>query len=315
MNLTYSQTKLKRIDDSNYFTDQENVFFVFSNILNNSGFLGNVFQGIDTLQVSNLTDSKTKIVSKESFLNTYELGKQYHTHLTVAVRLPKIDIKKFKIFDKNYIWSNNYIFYKIHTIKNVDSSSFTVINDNLSKDKNYVFFENKVIKKANPKTFEIIEYGFYTKDDKHVYNRGEIIKNADPISFKILNYTYQKDKNNVWVIGKRTNIDVNTFKTLKYKLVQPPNKQYNSLYVVDKNYVYFQGKIMPQADPNSFSLIVSEAPYQVYGIDTNNVFYSGKKIDSADSKSFTIIKNKTSRIRYNAQDKNYYYNRDIKIKK
>ncbi|KAA1242780.1 DKNYY domain-containing protein [Aquimarina sp. RZ0] len=162
---------------------------------------------------------------------------------------------------------------------------------------------------ANPKTFKTLENG-YTKDDKYVFKKGgEIIKKADPKTFQVLTYTYQRDKKNVFIPGEITEIDVKSFKILE---CNNQGRKQKSLYATDKNYAYFQGKIIPNADVKTFYLIESDAPYQTYAIDKNKVYYSGKKLKDADPTTFKLNTNKTSSNYYDAKDKNYTYIRDKK---
>lgn len=315
MNNTKAQVKLTRIDDSNFFTNQTDVFYVKSNKFNNSGFLGEITAGIDTLLISKkpngkMFDNKTIIISKQVFEDKYALDFQVFRPITIAIKIPKLHLKDCEIIGENYAKSKGLLLYTFKVVKNVDYESFKILNG-IAIDKNYVFHSNQIIEKADPKTFEHLKIG-YSKDKLYVFKNGKILKGADPETFNIITYTYQKDKNCVWIIGRPSDIDVATFEVLNSKFY---NTKSYSLYAVDKNHIYFQGEIMPEANVKSFSLVTSGAPYQTYGIDKNNVFYSGKLLDSVDVETFMIIKNKSPIMNYDAQDKNYFYTRSSKIKK
>ena len=338
---TQAQNELNRIGKSNFFSNGTKVFYVLSNKFNSSGFLSE-YKASDTLLISNLDiekifdkkptlnttipgihlneekmfDNKAFIISKDVFVEKYDPYFQYKKHMTPAIEIPDINLNEFKIVSKNYASFKNAIFYKFSTIKKADPLSFRVIIDkhyeSLSKDATTVFFQEKTIPFANPKTFKILEQG-YAKDDNYVFKKdGKIIPNADPKTFQILTYTYQKDKNKVFKLGEPTSIDVESFKILTYNYYK--NKVKNSLYAIDKNHVYFQGEIIPDAVAQTFHIIASEKATQLYATDENNVYYLDKKLTDADAQTFKMNTNNTSDNCYDAKDKNYLYNRDKKTR-
>ena len=266
---------LNRINKSNFFSDGSKVFYVLSNKFNSSGFLGETI--LDSIQITTdygeMFDNKAIIISQELFLEKYNKNRPYNT-MSIAIEMPDVSLKEFKIIGKNHGGFNDLIFYKSFKIDTVDKNSFKLIShsSSYSKDKNQVYFKERVVAKADPKTFKKIKNDFY-KDANHVYIRGHIIINADPKSFQVISYMYQKDNNTVFVMSKPTNIDVNTFKVLT-KIYS--NKEQFSLYAIDKNHVYFQGKIIVKADPKTFKVVekkTSEKDYDAY--DKNYYFHFG----------------------------------------
>lgn len=90
-------------------------------------------------------------------------------------------------------------------------------------------------------------------------------------------------------------------------------------YAKDKNYVYYKGTILENADPKTFIRLttdrtrVNRNDYHIvsYGYckDKNNVFFNNKIIEEADSESFQ------ERAYGYAEDKNYIYYRGKIYKK
>jgi hypothetical protein len=314
------QNKLIRIKESNYYTDNENIYFVVSNKFNSSGMLIPAERFISELYITNkekgVKFSRTKgfVLDLVDFLKDYDRNRQYHESMTIAIKIPDISLDGFNIIEGHYASYKKRIFYEYNELKKIDFNSFEIVKnkweENYAKDKNVVFYGNKKIAKSDPKSFKVID-AQYAKDNIHVYRCGELLKKADPDSFKILSYTYQKDNCRVWSIGRLTNADVKTFKLIKYKYPGNDSKQ-NSLYAIDKNHVYFQGEVVPGADARTFKVVCSDAPYCIYGIDTNYVYYNREIIEGADAETFTAVTKKTSKIQYDAYDKNYHYYRDEK---
>jgi len=310
-------TEITRIEDSHYFTDQTNVYYLLSSDFNSSGFMGET-NAIDTFEVRT-EDSDVKfdfpfsnntviLVSKEQFWDHYDYSVEDYASreaeiITIAIKIPEIKLEGFKVIGQYYGEFKTKLFYKYENIKHADNESFEIFKNDwdrihYSKDKNHVYFKNNILTAAQPSTFGFIDQEHeYYKDDKHVYKHGVIINKADPKSFEVISHTYQKDQNHVFLIGKPTKIDACSF-----KLISDDSNEEYALYAVDKNNVYFQGEIIAKADVKSFRLL-----NDMYGIDKNNVFYFGERLESGDVKTFKVTERKTAEISYDAQDKNYFF--------
>ncbi len=78
---TQAQNELNRIEESNFFSNGTEVFYVLSNKFNSSGFLSE-HTGFDNLEISNLDegkmfDNKVFIISKKTFSEKYNSHFQY----------------------------------------------------------------------------------------------------------------------------------------------------------------------------------------------------------------------------------------------
>lgn len=96
---------------------------------------------------------------------------------------------------------------------------------------------------------------------------------------------------NTWDEGlgsKRTELTyahIATFKILKHKR-----------YAKDKNYAYFEGQIIQDADANTFRSI-----HEFRAVDRKFAYYGGNRIENADGKTFEFIQGSWAR------DSNDYY--------
>jgi hypothetical protein len=319
--ITKGQDKLFRFQESSsYYTDNKCIYFVVSNKNNSSGILFPIKSFASEIiivkkeEANKMFDNTGFVLGLDDFLKNYSIKTRTYELMTIAIKIPDISLDGFDIIERNYASYKNKKIYEYEEIKGIDFNSFEIINNeweqDYAKDKNAVFYRTKKIINSDPKSFEVLKYD-YAKDKNHVYNAGEILENADPTSFQIIDYTYQQDNNQVWIIGKPINADVKTFKLLKYKYPDDDSEQI-SLYAADKCHVYFQGEVITEADPQTFKLLCSDAPYQYYGIDKNYIYYNEKIIEGADVKTFIVVKKKTDKKQYDAYDKNYHYFRDEK---
>lgn len=147
-----------------------------------------------------------------------------------------------------------------------------------------IYCGTEVVPTTDVKTFRASGQGIYAKDKNHVYICNlaiGILEGADPASFTVLS-------KNTEALGS---IYTNDFP-----------------YAKDKNYVYFSGEIMADADPSTFELLSSEYSLFAYAKDKNRVYYFGKALTSADLSTFTII---SSSGEYAKDKDNVYYSGDI----
>lgn len=133
--------------------------------------------------------------------------------------------------------------------------------------------------------------GGYSKKGNVVYwYNGEAgryieIPGADPESFTSLPGTrYAKDKNSAYylthIVGPGVNVA--TFEAL------------NNFYAKDKDTIYSQQNVIPNADVNTFDVFTKMSydnyDKEFYARDRNTVYYGGIVIEGADPVSFSILK-------------------------
>lgn len=164
------------------------------------------------------------------------------------------------------------------------------INIDLGKDKNHVFIDALILENADPLTFEQIKE-YYWRDKNQVYLLGfgradKTIEYADPKTFTLINNNewvkdkknvfnklinlWAKDKSNVYFMYNKLNgvnpkefvsLDEDWGKddsfyfyhdlkldSLDYKTAQIVS----SSYIKDKNRVFFQNKLVKDANPSTF---------------------------------------------------------------
>jgi|GEM_PF-1848494 hypothetical protein len=200
---------------------------------------------------------------------------------------------------------------------------------------------------ADFQTFQELSDGF-VKDREQVYYLGKVVPDADAATFEVLNKGYAKDERRVyrytrgfpsWVrrVATDGNIAVvSEADSATFEIVQESAgmSDYESLYGKDREQVYFDGIVLPEAKPNSFRVLVSllggygkdeghvyfqagmlaeadVATFAVlnpeYGKDKNAVYRRGERIEGADAATFEIIDHEFNR------DKNRVYRKEKPI--
>jgi len=191
----------------------------------------------------------------------------------------------------NYRVKGNRVYYTEGShkiiVKGINSGSFGIVKDAngqdaplYAKDNKSVFYRGKKIEKADPETFEVLGglSGFYidgySKDKNHIYFSDYII-NADIESFILINNEgFVKDKNHIFWEDQITHYDASTFRILPHD------------YTIDKSGIYYNGFILPGADPNSFE------QYECYIKSNNTIFLQSTPTTTLpyDAASFKVVK-------------------------
>lgn len=129
---------------------------------------------------------------------------------------------------------------------NAKASSFP---SHYVKDKNGVYFMGQKISGADPETYRFIgDMRLYAKDASNVFYQEKLLAGADARAFEILKNpstnretAWASDQSNVYYEAtKALEVNINTFELL------------SNTYAKDSRRVYYKGRIVPNADPNTF---------------------------------------------------------------
>ncbi|PCI24751.1 hypothetical protein COB57_03160 [Candidatus Peregrinibacteria bacterium] len=189
------------------------------------------------------------------------------------------------LFSSGYSKDKNQVYLRGNVIKNADPSSFEFITCVYTKDKNHVYVHGKVIEEAHPQTFQMTETGI-AHDGESVFLGTKKIKNTDPYTFEHLEYNYDRDKDSIFYnreilpIADRESFEITDINqiakdknhvfhhgkvmtSMDSKSLKKIQKIYSD-YIKDDNYIFlgghnpndynlFEYKILPDADPESFT--------------------------------------------------------------
>lgn len=210
-----------------------------------------------------------------------------------------MDAASFIIVNAYFVRDKNHVYNQasFRPVEGADAGTIYSINDKYSKDKNQVYLEYGIIAGADPKTFRITEndsHYLVGKDRKRVYIGRTLLEGSHPKSFRLLKDGYMKDKGQVYY----------NYRVLKnadpatFAFIQDRNG-----YTRDKNHIYYGGQLLEGINPDSMTFSGN------YLWGQSCVYFVNQQIRFVDIGSFQVL---STRI---AKDKNniYYGSRVAKL--
>ena len=158
----------------------------------------------------------------------------------------------------------------------LDAESFRIIDDNYALDKNHVYYPctaDKILTNADPKSFEVYKKGIrLAHDAEHVFYNDYLVIDGDPETYTEITSSFDKDKNNVYYIGKKIEgANPEYFKPISYGIGYD-NKNIYSCYI--------ECRIAGKIDFDSFHQL-NDTVWQ----DKNNYYCLDKGKTSIDIRS------------------------------
>lgn len=204
------------------------------------------------------------------------------TNLKVS-QCADVDAASFKTLSEEYTKDKNKVYYKwistdrfwVVELPQADAKSFEVIGFNLAKDVNHVWWYGEPQLEVDPRTVELVNPGFVWKDANSVWYQRDKIVGADPKTFRHLDQAFYRDSNRVyWSSTPLVGVDVDTFRTFGDE----------SPYAADRNSVWRGDTKIDGYDAATF-----EAIHQSVHKDKDGVYVNGYVIPNADPKSFRKV--------------------------
>ncbi|MFA6304739.1 MAG: DKNYY domain-containing protein [Patescibacteria group bacterium] len=182
------------------------------------------------------------------------------------LRFDNENFEDIKILGSNHVYAKGkrniyYLPGPTPVIINADYDSFEVVGDGFAKDKNNVFFYKTIIPFADTVTFVKEAYDKY-KDKNAIFIMQNYLCIPNGGTQKLLRYE---------------NEDFANFKELAKR----------GCYYRGKDVIYFDDKVVAGADYDSFEGI----DYSAYGKDKNYVYKEGKMVPNADPATFDFDQN------------------------
>lgn len=126
-----------------------------------------------------------------------------------------------------------------------DRATFRVILGQFARDKNTIFQMGGKIEGADLMSFSVISGQHgYAQDDNHIYGPNGVMREADPETFKMLTKDYSVDAGHVFFDGKL----IADADSGSFEVID------NGLYAVDDKHVFYAGKILKDTSPDGFTV-------------------------------------------------------------
>lgn len=279
-------------------------------------FYDMVIQGADPASFVAPSDASTSYLAHDA-----------HDYYKTGAPLHVADMGSFKQVDDSWAVDNKLVYYigdfgYQDTITNYkvpigDYHTFCVLNHNYAVDAKQVYFQNKVVAGADPSSFRVLKSGQNFGQDKnrtYYEERGTAIRDLKDLKHKKKNLA-----DDIW----------NTFHsdgTTVYNpelMAMPPGTDFETIHRVepyrdwyaDKNRVYYENRVLPDAHPQTFKVFPSHDVYELvsdnnknlyFSYDGNRVYYRDSLILGVDIPSFVCGYYHAEDYSF-AFDKNRYY--------
>ncbi|MGB0777408.1 MAG: DKNYY domain-containing protein [Flavobacteriaceae bacterium] len=206
----------------------------------------------------------------------------------ILIPVPVENPETFEYLANSKKWAKDSDhYYHIYKKQNVDFDSFKIINDFFTYDKDSIYvYLNKRLSGFDRQTDTIARINrFYIHDSQTVYYLNTYSDTINQIKFDHILKTEQISGLHIRIndqiiykekVIKKGILDVASFETI--------GGLHNEKYSKDKNNVYFEDNIIPNADPLSFKVLGFKV-----GKDDNHVFFKTKIVENIDSQSFHAV--------------------------
>jgi len=190
--------------------------------------------------------------------------------------IPGSHAESFVVLSEHYARDKAHVYYcdtyrkgqeyyavqhnSISVISDADPLTFTYLESNYAKDRSKVFYEGKSFPVRDAASFKMLEYG-YAKDTLRGYYLQTEIAESDGMTFVNLDNEYAKDARSVYFskvqTGKESGPEPVT--------ITVPTADVFSFEVLEKGYakdsirVFYKGKPLAGANPETFRMLVTEA--------------------------------------------------------
>jgi hypothetical protein len=176
---------------------------------------------------------------------------------------------------------------------------YIIKTDSVAYLDNYFFSKPQPIPKADPGTFEVLAKWF-ARDHRQIYFLYRAVTGADPESFVYLGgYDCQWAKDESFAYYFWPTKAARQWRALKSKSLGSfqvlPGCQFSE-YARDDEAVFYKGKKIRGADPQSFQIMTarqiedgSASPSHHFARDERRIYFDGKPVKGVDGESFQVI--------------------------
>ena len=165
-----------------------------------------------------------------------------------------------------------------YPLKDVNADAFEDLTDWLGRDDSHVYFKQHLVKEADAATLKADKYPLYHDNNDYFYMTSRMHV-ADMKTFKVIR-RFERD---LWAKDSRYAY----FDSLRIEEADVASfKMKSDIVAVDKNHVYYFGKILPLADPKTFDPDWKGA----YSRDKSHIWYCDEMLEDVDYESFDVDK-------------------------
>ena len=224
--------------------------------------------------------SSFRILTAKDDLGVYVKDNQSAYYL--YKKIPRAHAESFSAIGSGYAWDRQSVFFWNKRLR-VQRNAFRVLGDLYATDGASVFYEGRLLRGADAATFALTG-DFCAKDKRTIYCWGKAFKSADPASFESLDMGISKDATRVWCSGQTFHhFDALTFTVVNSFYAK--DKKYAYYMTVTPSECFFT--IIPESDPATFIAVEKGgSAYVNYAKDADHVYFNGEIVPNADPETF-----------------------------
>lgn len=220
-------------------------------------------------------------------------------HYGMVTQLENIDTEGVELVDGSYLKTKSTVFYEDKLLFGADPNTFEVLQGGFTKDKNVVYNYDTKLEALNVDTLRELNYQFICDDktayynsqqldlvgkdcvlidddkikDLHkVYYRDTLIEGVDAPTYEVLNNFFQKDKNGIYHLSERLDLDLETVRFVDKR------------YAIDNFKAYFIGTEIEGIDITTFEILGDN-----FSKDKHHVYKGATIIEGVDVASFEVM--------------------------
>ncbi|TXI92372.1 MAG: hypothetical protein E6Q34_06565 [Burkholderiaceae bacterium] len=194
-----------------------------------------------------------------------------------------------------YAKDKNHVYHLIWPTENgEDAATYvrvldpTTRSDNWTKDKNHAYYNGRIVVGADPSTFRAFNFEFGV-DAKNLFFRNTLVPGADVATFELITEqapSYAKDSKQVYYdVSLEDNPIIEGADPATFTLFSEGQYNLPTGYAKDKNHVFYQTKLIPEADPDTFVFL--DDGYPPSAKDKNHVYQGEEVVAGVDPATFT----------------------------
>jgi hypothetical protein len=223
-----------------------------------------------------LSKQYAKDSARVYFCDTYRNGAEYFSILHNEIKvIENADAFSFRLLNNEYGMDTSSVYYNGKKFNVKHRESFQLLDNGYAKDKFTAYYHQAPIEGSEAGSFKVLEGG-YSSDAKQVFYSSLqpdspepqrlcfVLPMADPQTFRYIGEGYAKDHSGIYFRNQKIADDDTTFHILQRG------------YAKNSRAVFYDGKIVEQAEPLSFVLL-EQSTDSADSRDRNGYYLLGKR--------------------------------------
>lgn len=199
------------------------------------------------------------------------------------------EVATFRPLSARYAADAHHVYYEARRLKDEDPRNFRALLGPYGVGKTQAYFQGEPFF-VDVASFHAVSYGkepqldHYARDDHQVYFRDQVISRSPTTFVALPQLNYFRDAEHVHFMSGGVH-KVLSSEPSYFRFLQQSDGS-DSIYALDRTYVYVFARALPLADPATFHLLCATAG-SAYAADQRHVYRFDQIVEGAAPDSFT----------------------------